>query len=451
MARRKPNPQRGYGGQARWQKTADGQLHDMSIPGSRISDGQHEVFSESNQRSYYADDLTPDGDRIVGGRPASAGRQTQTRSPGGESVTMIEGGGGSGCEDSKDVVGRIRAAKTPEERTSIAFNFAKGCPDEAQKLGWENPMLAWQLYQEAQELGLPLGELGLEGGHTPSSAKQSINNSNEEDPPDGGSGGSDNMTDVKSNKWSPDFDPFGYKASNRRWKKRQYEESPEGEHESRTGEWKSPVTGEWYKKDAETGEYKPMVSPMPQIADLNAHLRHITNDPRQGNNADTGSPYGEVAKAVDGVSEGLQDTDKRQIAGMGWDQPVLDVRKWKRQDPLGYEKARREAFAEGREGPRMSDIPEGVWDFGDYNLPKGGIELDPSKQGKDAWSNVSAASKTREAIPVDSGGTQKLRHTAMAQPESDRGFINDLGAFIFGDSTLGQENILSRILTGLFA
>ena len=70
MARRKPNSQRGYGGQARWQKTADGQLHDMSIPGSRISDGIHEVFSESNQRSYYADDLTPDGDRIVGRKTA---------------------------------------------------------------------------------------------------------------------------------------------------------------------------------------------------------------------------------------------------------------------------------------------------------------------------------------------------------------------------------------------
>jgi hypothetical protein len=100
----------------------------------------------------------------------------------------------------------------------------------------------------------------------------------------------------------------------------------------------------------------------------------------------------------------------------------------------------------------MSDIPDGVWDWGDDNLPKSGIEFDPTKQGPDAYSYESAASKTREATPI--GDTQKLRHTAMSptqtQPESGRGIVNDLGAFIFGDSTLGQENILSKILTGLF-
>lgn len=332
----------------------------------------------------------------------------------------------------KDVVARIRAAKTPEERTSIAFDFAKRNPEEAQKLGWENPMLSWQLYQEAQDLGLPLGEIGLEGGHNPTSAKQSINDAKQSTNDDWLAKAEAASSTGRSTQYR---DPEQVHQMKMDAKDRNYESSPEAEHERRTGEWKSPVTGEWYKKNEKTGKYVSIGgspdTPSPDMAES--------------------APFSKVAEAVDGVSGGLQDTDKREISGMGWDQPVLDVSKWKAQDPHGYEKARREAFSEGREGPRMSDIPDGVWDWGDDNLPKGGIEFDPKKQGREAYSHESAASKTREATPIDSGDTQKLRHTAMpTQPESDRGIVNDLGAFIFGDSTLGQENILSKILTGLF-
>ena len=89
--------------------------------------------------------------------------------------------------NNNDIVSRIRSAPTKEERVALAFDYAKRDPEGAKALGWENPLLAWQLYNEAQEVGAPLGELGLEGGHSMLSAADSFDEGGE------GAGGDDTV------------------------------------------------------------------------------------------------------------------------------------------------------------------------------------------------------------------------------------------------------------------
>ena len=167
--------------------------------------------------------------------------------------------------------------------------------------------------------------------------------------------------------------------------------------------------------------------------------------------------YPDVAKSISGVEGGLDETNQREIEGMGWDQPILDVAKWQAQDPHGYEKARREAFEEGRSGPRFSDIPKGVWDFSD-NAPSRSIGFNRSTglpgESATGGGGPSDPSTQNPLLKPRTPDAPKLRHSMM-QPETPetpegRGFVNDLGAFVFGDSTLGEENVLGKILTGLF-
>jgi hypothetical protein len=319
--------------------------------------------------------------------------------------------------NNNDIVSRIKSASTPKERVGLAMDYAKRDPEGAKALGWENPMLAWELYNEAQEVGAPLGELGLEGGHSMASAIDSFKEGGEGNaagvPTEMGAEAdvrkqlgipeNERITRMESGTGTPPWvekgmTPAQYMEERDKPKRTRKEqtESDAREHENRTGEWRSPVTGGWYKKDEASGRHVPFE-------------RGSKSQPVDGKS----KPYADVSKSIDGIGGGLDETKQREIEGMGWDKPVLNVAKWQAQDPLGYENARRKAFEEGRSGPQLSDIPKGVWD----------------------WD---------EGSPEESGSPTTDNATG------DRGVLNDLGAFIFGDSTLGQDNVLGKILSGLF-
>ena len=224
-------------------------------------------------------------------------------------------------------------------------------------------------------------------------------------------------------------------------------------HLRRTGEWQSPITGKWYGKDEETGTYQALpVDPATGEPD-HAVMRQEESQER-------------VAKEV-GIKQATMDQTLADILEgdeSGWGRPEIDFTRWQMFDPKGYKAARLKAAEEGRTSPRLSEVPHSALIWPDDPVEGAGFKAGDDGRlqsllrkrnkymatGERHFKLTNKEKRELQRLEVKALDDDTLANVAAGFRGDGRNFLDDLGMFVFGDRSRGEDNILGRVLTGLF-